>query len=163
MKTILITISIVVVILGYGYWHSTTHASFHVQIDFKDEANGTQKTVPKTEVEFLDPEGRVLAHGVSDDQYNYIHLIHLEVGDCHEVERSAAYSTSGRTAWQECFGHMSTWIAEWASKVHQVNLKTDRCMWKNIPVTVSESNSEWFLWWIPLPHVGGNPYTYYSL
>jgi len=163
MRTILIIISIVACILGYGYWHSITHASFHVQIDFKNDTKGTQDTIPKTEVEFLDSEGRVLAQGISDDQYNFVHLIHPEVGDCHEVERAATYSASGKTAWQECFEHMSTWIAQWANKVRQVNLKTDRCTWRNIPVTVSESNSEWFLWWVPLPHVGGMPYTYYSV
>lgn len=163
MKKILIVISVIAGILGYGYWHSITHATFHIQIDFKDDARGTQQAVPRTEIDLLDSEGRMLAHGKSGDQYNYIHLIHPEVGDCHEVERSASLSTSGKTAWQECHGQLSTWIAKWASQVRQVNLKTDQCTWSNIPVTVSENNSDWFLWWVPHPHIGGQPYTYYSL
>jgi hypothetical protein len=163
VKTIFIVIGIIAGILGYGYWHSVTHASFHVQIDYKDGTNGTQETVPKTTVEFLNSKGQILAQGISDDQYNYVHLIHPEVGDCREIEKSAAFTSSGKNAWQECYEHMSTWITQWASKVRQVNLKTDLCTWKNIPVSVSANNSDWFLWWVPHPHIGGKPSTYFSL
>ncbi|MCU7835441.1 MAG: hypothetical protein KZQ83_09310 [gamma proteobacterium symbiont of Taylorina sp.] len=34
---------------------------------------------------------------------------------------------------------------------------------KKIPITISEYNSvsEWLLWWVPLPHIGGKPYSYF--
>jgi hypothetical protein len=160
------TVFIVVVtgcILGYGYWHSLTHAAFHIQLVFKADGKEVQKNPPQVEVDFLDAEGHRLAHGVSDEQYSYVHLIHPEVGDCHALERSATVSESGRNAWQVCFEQLSTWIATWAGKVHRVDLKTDRCTWSNIPVTVSRNNSDWMLWWVPHPHIGGIPYAYYSL
>jgi hypothetical protein len=98
-------------ILGYGYWHSSTHASFYIQLDFKSVNSEKPKTIPKAEILFLDSEGRVLASGISDEQYNYVHLIHPEVGDCHEAEKLASSSKEARESWQECFEHLSTWIS----------------------------------------------------
>ncbi len=158
----LIIVAIIGCILGYGYWHSSTHASFHIQLNFMN-VNKEPKTIPKAEIIFMDSEGRVLAHGISDEQFNYVHLIHPEAGDCHEVEKLASSSKEAKESWQECFEQLSTWIAKWASKVHQVNLKTQSCLWRNIPVSVSESKSDWFLWWVPHPHIGGKPYSYFSL
>jgi len=162
-KTLLIVAIIGCIILGYGYWHSSTHASFHIRLNIKNAAQEKPKTIPNAEISFLDSEGRVLAMGISDEQYNYVHLLHPEVGDCHEIEKSAPYSKEARKSWQECFEHLSTWIPKWASKVRKVDLKTQNCVWQNIPVSVSKYNSEWFLWWVPHPHIGGKPYTYYSL
>ena len=163
MRKLLIIVAIIGGVLGYGYWHSTTHAYFYVYLDVMSAAKGKPQTPPKTEVFFLDSEGRLLAKGISDAQYNFVHLIHPEVGDCHAIEKSAAFSKEGRQSWQECFKHLSTWIAGWASNVRQVDLKTEGCPLRNIPVAVSKNNSEWFLWWVPHPHIGGKPYTYYSL
>ena len=161
-KLIIIVAIIVCIILGYGYWHSSTHASFHIRLIIKNVAKDKPKTIPKAEISFLDSEGRVLAKGISDEQYNYVHLIHPEVGDCHEIEKSAPYSKAARNSWQECFEQLSTWIPKWAGKVRKVDLKNQSCVWRNIPVTVSKYNSEWFLWWVPHPHIGGKPYTYFS-
>lgn len=88
----------------------------------------------------------MLAHGVGDEHYNYVHLIHPEVGDCHEAEQSAPFSGKGKNAWQVCFEHLSTWIATWAGKVRQVNVNADRCTWSNLPVTASGTSSGWFIW-----------------
>jgi len=115
VRKMVIIVAIIGCILGYGYWHSSTHASFHIQLNFKD-VNKELKTIPKAEMIFMDSEGRVLAHGISDEQYNYVHLIHPEVGDCHEVERLASSSKEAKESWQECFEQLSTWIAKWPAK-----------------------------------------------
>jgi len=161
-RAAILTLIFIGSILGYGYWHSATHASFYVGLKYKKIDGQQPKTMPKTEVLFLDSAGRVLARGISDEKYNYVHLIHPEVGDCHQVEKSAHSSKDAEEAWQNCFEKMSTWIPMWAGQVRQVELKTQRCPVK-IPVTVSRWNSDWYLWWVPLPHVGGKPYAYYSL
>ena len=150
-------------ILGYGYWHAATHASFYIRLTVTDGNKGKPKPLPKAEITFFDSEGSVLANGISDEHYNYVHLIHPEVGDCHEIEKLAPFSKEARESWQECFEQLSSWISQWAGEVRQVTLKTQNCLWRNIPVTVSESNPDWFLWWVPHPHIGGKPYSYYSL
>jgi len=129
-RALIIAIPIIGCILGYGYWHSATHASFHIHLDFKDTDRQKLKTIPKAEVLFLDSEGRVLARGISDEQYSYVHLIHPEVGDCHKVEKMARSLKAAPKSWQECFEHLSTWIPQWADKVRQVDLKAQDCIVK---------------------------------
>ncbi len=164
MRKLFISIAVIIgCILGYGYWHSYTHASFHISLDFKAAGSKNPVPLPKAEIFFLDSAGRIIANGIGDAQYNYVHLIDPVVGDCHKFEKSAVTSKDARNAWQECFEHLSTWIAGWAGNVRQISLKSPICQLEYYPVTVSRYNSDWYLWWVPLPHVGGKPYTYYSL
>jgi hypothetical protein len=37
------------------------------------------------------------------------------------------------------------------------------CRLQGVPVATFVSNSEWPLWWVPLPHVGGVPRRYFDL
>ena len=91
MRRILIIAAIIGCVLGYGYGHSSTHAAFFVQLGLMDVTTGKPQNIPGAEVVFLDSEGRVLANGISDENHNYVHLIHPEVGDCHEIEESASF------------------------------------------------------------------------
>ena len=164
MRKILIAVAIIMAcILGYGYWHSATHASLNVYLNVRNSYRDGSNAIRNAEILFLDPAGRRLASGIGDPHYNYVRLIHPELGDCYEVEKDARSSRPGREAWQACFERLSTWIPGWADKVSQVNLKIRDCTLKNIPVTVSKRNADWLLWWVPHPHIGGKPYTYYSL
>lgn len=61
-------------------------------------------------------------------------ITHPEVGDCHEIEKSAPFSKEARKSWQVCFEQLSTWIPKWAGKVRKVDLTTQYCAWRNIPV-----------------------------
>lgn len=92
MRKFLIIIAIIGCILGYGYWHSYTHALFHIQLNLKDDAGKRPEVIPNAEIIFFDSAGRLLANGISDGQYNYVHLIHPEVGDCQDVDKSASFS-----------------------------------------------------------------------
>ena len=83
MRKLVIVAVIIGGILGYGYWHSYTHAAFHVSLDFKEAGSKKPVPLPKAEIEFMDLQGRHLAGGIGDEQYNYVHLIHPVVGDCH--------------------------------------------------------------------------------
>ncbi len=56
---------------------------------------------------------------------------------------------------------MATWIPQWAGKVKQVDVVYQGQIFAEIPVNVSVYNSDWYFWWVPLPHIGGRPYTYY--
>lgn len=162
-RAAIVTLIVIAGILGYGYWHSATHASFYVEVKFKNADGREPKTLPKTEVLFLDSAGHMLASGIRDEQYDYVHLIHPEAGDCHQLEKSAPFSKDAAEAWQKCSERMSTWIPKWAGEVRQVQIKTPGCTTKKMPITVSRYNSDWYLWWVPLPHVGGNPSAFYSL
>src|SRR5262249_50968384 len=34
---------------------------------------------------------------------------------------------------------------------------------RRLPINVSKATDEWWLWWVPLRHVGGKPYTVFSV
>jgi len=148
-------------ILGYGYWHSVTHASLHVDIRLLSVPGAAAQTMPLAKISFQDESGHFLAAGISDEKSNFVHLLHPDVGDCHEAEKAATTSNKSRTAWQECFDELSTWIPQWVKDVHMAEVIYKGHRIEKIPVAISANNSEWFLWWVPLPHVGGKPYTYY--
>lgn len=96
MRMLFIVAFILVCIFGYGYWHAITHASFHIALNVKDGNNGEMETLPGAKLVFLDAAGKPLANGIIDQQYNFVHIIHPEAGDCHEVERSALNSKLAR-------------------------------------------------------------------
>jgi hypothetical protein len=146
-----------IIVLAYGYWHSITHGSALIDLTFEGE---DQKLLSKAEVLFMDADGNVLATGVRDEKHNYIHLIHPAVGDCHEAVKGVS-SKASRKLWQECFKEQSVWIPEWIKRVRQAQVKHESCLSKKVPVVISHYNSEWLLWWVPLPHVGGIPYSYF--
>jgi hypothetical protein len=149
-------------ILAYGYWHSSTHAQFDVTLNFKNINNGNSLPFLKAEIAFLDSKRRILASGKVEEKFHYVQLIHPQVGNCYEKAKSIPSSKKSRKIWQECYKHLPSWISQWVDEVSQVDIKTSNCTIRKIPVTVKKYNSHWWLWWVPLPHVGGKPYSYYS-
>lgn len=157
MKQLLISVIIISgIILGYGYWHSITHATTHIDLKFDME----KRQLSKAEVFFMDLNANVLARGVRDEKYNHVYLIHPEVGNCNQLSKGPSNNET-RKLWLECFEIRSIWIPTWIKKVRQVQVKHENCLSKKIPIIISEYNSEWLLWWVPLPHVGGIPYSYF--
>jgi hypothetical protein len=149
-------------VLGYGYWHSVTHGSAYIDLSFETSDKIKKDILSKAEVFFIDSDGKILAKGIRDEEHNYVHLIHPEAGDCHEVAKGPS-SKESRRLWQECFKKQSVWIPTWIKNVRQVQINHKSCSSKKIPVVISEHNTEWLLWWVPLPHVGGKPYSYFRL
>jgi len=149
-------------VLGYGYWHANTHASYYIDLRILTDSKNTTERWPGAAISFLAGDGSILASGVSDETANYVHLLHPEEGDCHDRVNAIGPGTpAGREAWQACFARLSTWIPQWADRVRMVDVFFRGKHFNKIPVTVSAYNSEWPLWWVPLPHIGGKPYTYY--
>ena len=149
-------------VLGYGYWHSETHGAVYFNLEYENRQSVKPGWLAKARVKFKGRNGRVLAEGVRDDELGIVHLIDPETGGCHEIEASAAFSAQARSAWYECFAKQSTWIPGWIDEVRQVQVVHDNCTTTDIPVEIITSNSDWLLWWIPHPHIGGKPYSYYS-
>lgn len=117
-----------------------------------------------TSIMIRDSNGKLLATGQSDAQYGTVYLAHPDTGSCYEAERQATRSRSGMNAWQNCFKQYSTWIMEWIDEARFVDVQVAGCRLNMIPVSVKDRGAaDWLLWWVPLPHVGGKPYTYFSL
>nr|WP_067291157.1 hypothetical protein [Marinobacterium profundum] len=157
-----LSVLIALVVLGYGYWHGATHAAFSISVQVSGSAVG-QGFVPGAEIILRDAAGLELARGRTDTHYNFVRLVHPLVGDCFAAEQAAVGSSAGLNAWQRCFEQQARWIPRWADRVHSVSLNTPSCDGPAVPVRVRKYAADWLLWWVPLPHVGGKPYTYYSL
>ena len=84
----------------------------------------------------------------------YIHLI-------FPSDFTQCYGTN--KIWKKCFEKRSAWISTWIEKVNQVEIRHEKCPLARVSLAVSKANLDWPLWWVPLPHVGGKPYTNYSV
>jgi hypothetical protein len=162
MRIVLSIIVIVFLVLGYGYWHASTHGTLNISIyDFADKK--TFVLLKDMEIVLRDGAGKVLATGRSDSSYGTVYLSHPVTSSCYEAEQKATRSNAGLNNWQICFRQHATWLMEWARLVRFVDVYVQDCNLEKIPVTVEEYTTDWWMWWVPLPHVGGKPYTYFSL
>jgi hypothetical protein len=161
MRTLLVIAIGAAIILGYGYYHAATHGWLYIDLlDTSVKPYG--RNIRDAEIRLLDSEGKLLARGKSD-QYGVVQLIHPEAGECDDAGRAASSSLAARQEWPQCFEAISTWIVRWADRIRFVDGKFAACDLRAVPVTVHKSRPEWWLWWVPLPHVGGKPLTYFSL
>ena len=163
MRVIVFTlVTFAALILGYGYHHAATHGWAHSSLmdtsvkPYGGNARGA-------ELRLLDGNGKFLADAKSDHKLGVVRLIHPEAGDCAAAEQSASVSAKARDQWRNCFETLSTWLVTWAGQIRSADVKFANCDLKAIPVVVHESRPDWWLWWVPLPHIGGEPLTYFSL
>jgi hypothetical protein len=67
-----------------------------------------------------------------------------------------------RDTWQRCSAAQSQWMARWAPQVRDARVAVAGCTVERVTVR-RRSSSDWWLWWVPLPHVGGTPLGYHTL
>lgn len=155
---LLVAALVIFAALGWGWWHARTHGTLHVSIHDLSQADDRQSwaDVRSAEIAFLDGEGRVLATGHVDEPYSVHYARHPQAGDCKREERG------DREAWQRCFRAQSEWLTTWVPRTRSAQVTVGACTIARVPVTLA-AYEEWWLWWVPLPHVGGKPYTSFDL
>jgi hypothetical protein len=160
-KIIIYTCILAALLLGFGYWYSVTHGSVNFRLQSQAQPNGN--LFPSAEIILMDKNGKVLARGINGKHkiYSNIHLIHPEIGSCM-MDKQSSLTIDGKISWQTCFKKHSTWVMRWIKDVKLVQVKHTNCITKKMPIMISKYNTEWMLWWVPLPHVGGMPYSYYD-
>ena len=140
-------------IAGYGYWHAATHATFDVNLAYKTDT-GVINKMRNGQVEFLDDGGAVLARATIDTRYGVVWLAHPDKGQCGPDLTQNAY--------QDCFQAQATWIPQWVPAVRYANIAFEQCSLARRNVRLETNRDNLLLWWLPLRHVGGLPYTRYS-
>lgn len=144
---------IAVAAAAYGYWHAATHATFSVSLAYKTDA-GVASRMRNGQIEFLDEGGAVLARATIDTRYGVVWLAHPDQGQCGPNLATDAY--------QDCFRAQATWIPQWVRSVRYANITLERCSLAQRNVQLTSHRDSLWLWWLPLPHVGGLPYTRHS-
>jgi hypothetical protein len=149
-------------ILLYGYWFSRTHGAAIISVVDVSDPNHVHDLKP-VHLALLDDAGRTLAEADTLPADGPIYLTGPSRYACHEIELRAPFSTDARTQWDECFERQSRWVPAWIRHVRFATVSTGSCTIDRAPVTVAEYPDRWWLWWVPLPHIGGKPYTSFTL
>ena len=150
---------ICVATLVYGYWRASTRA--FIQLTLIDASNKAQPVLGATLV-LRDSTGKVLARGTSDARFGIVRFAHPHFGSCEDEEKIASTSSDGRSRWDRCIGEQFKWQANLAPHVRNMDVEFSQCQKANLPVALRRRADEWWLWWVPLPHIGGDPLTTYS-
>jgi hypothetical protein len=80
------------------------------------------------------------------------------------IQNCASYDGYAQhDAYARCFAAHSRWAAGWAPRVRFARVTVGDCILNDVPVVAKRSDSEWWLWWVPLPHVGGTPLGYFDI
>jgi hypothetical protein len=153
IMTIIFLAGIAAGVLGFGWWHASTHATFY--LDLRDIATPSRfENLKGAQLEFLDDAGRVLARGKTDDKVGVVWVEHPTAGYCSPDLAQAAYT--------KCFDAHSEWLFTWVPRARRINIAAGACRIERAPVTFSASQDGVWLWWVPLPHIGGIPYTNFN-
>jgi hypothetical protein len=144
-------------VLGYGGWQAHQRADVWLQVH--DHAGRTPQRLWSDAIEarltLLDEQGVALAEAMLEPPRGLVR---------YTGPAGAAVDCSGTTgpAWQACWQRQSRWMARWAPRVVQARVTLGRCVIERVPVE-RRVDAQWWLWWVPLPHVGGKPIGHHSL
>lgn len=152
-------------VLGWGYWHVSTHATLYVSLNDVALKNDRQAygRVLSADLMFLNAAGNMVARARAIEPYGVVTISHPEAGDCSRYEREAAFDSAARDAWRRCFKTVSRWLIEWVRNIRYATVTLKDCRIEKVPVSLREYREDWWLWWVPLPHLGGAPYTNFDL
>ena len=158
-KASLVAVAAFACLLAWGYWHAATHASISLRVE--DYGLQTDRQLFGTPhgvtLAFFGTGNELLASARSVEPAGYILAIHPDpsIGDCSKYQNS-------QQEYAACYEVHSAWASGWASRVRSATVTVGGCALGNLPVNVYSSNADWWLWWVPLPHVGGTPRRYFE-
>jgi hypothetical protein len=153
--------ALMALVLAWGYWHAWTHADLWVRVDdYALKSEGGPPVVPHgVTLAFRDNARAPLAVARSVELKGFILAVHpsAEIGNCQHAALLPPAGKASPGDYVKCHAQYSAWSATWALRVHSADLSVGSCELRDVPVTVSVSNTDWLFWWVPLPHVGGIP------
>lgn len=150
---ILLLVIAVATSAGYGYWHRSTFSTFHMSLkDASGRARGG--AVLNAQLTFLDADARPLARGKTNGKFGVVMVRQPSAGYCGSELEPDAY--------RDCFWMQSEWLTTWLKNLRYVSLVAGNCRIERVPLDLKVSRDSVLTWWVPLPHVGGVPFSRYS-
>ncbi len=154
MKAFLIISVIFSSVLAWGYWHSATHASISLRVhDYGLKSDRQRYGAPhEVTLTLYDKAAQHLAFAHSIEPAGYILLLHPDskIGDCTKYQNS-------QQEYADCYSQYSAWASSRGDKVRTATVNINGCTLDHLPVNTSSTNTDWWLWWVPHPHIGGIP------
>lgn len=153
MRAVVVIIGMVAGVLGYGYWHSASHATLSLVLTdtSRKERDGR---VLNAKVVLLDASSRPIARGKTDAKLGIVLLRHPVSGYCGPDLTLEAY--------RACVIAQSGWLAEWVGKLRFISVVLGDCRIERVPVEVTVRRDNLATWWIPFPEGSGAPYSRYA-
>lgn len=119
--------------------------------------------IKNARIALFNRDGNLLANGKSDSSYGVVFLAHPKLGYCVEEASKTTDTTATKQSWYDCYKEQSKWLMDWVRQADYMDVVFGRCHLQQIPIDISESTDVWWLWWIPHPHIGGKPITYFNM
>jgi hypothetical protein len=153
MRWVVVIIGLVAGVLGYGFWHRSSHATLTVVLtdSSRKERDGR---VLNAELVFLNASSQPIARGKTDDKHGIVLLQHPVSGYCDKDLTPESY--------RACAVEQSGWLAGWVGELRYISVVLGDCRIERVPVEVTVNRDRLFSWWIPLRDVGGLPYARYA-
>ena len=150
---LVVVIGLVAGVLGYGYWHRSSHTTLTVVLTdaSRKERDGR---VLNAELVFLDASSKPIARGRTDGKHGVVLLQHPVSGYCSPDLTLESYLA--------CVIAQSEWLTGWVNDLRFVSVVLGNCRIERVPVEVTVTRDSLFTWWIPLGDWGGTPYTHYA-
>lgn len=152
MRALIVVIGLATGVLGYGYWHSASHATLSVVLTdiSRKERDGR---VLNAEIVFLDAASRPIARGKTDNKVGIVLLRHPVSGYCGPDITLEAY--------RACVISQSEWLAGWIEQLRFVSVVLGDCRIERVPVEVTARRDNLAIWWVPFLEGSGRPYSRY--
>ena len=153
---------VIVVTLARGYVFVKSHGSLGVYATDVSDTTHRSRLVPLA-VTFVDASGATLARMTADTATGVLYVTEPAEYACRAVEVGAATDAGARRDWTRCFDRESRWLMTWVRHAQFIDIDAPPCALRRVTPRISETTDAWWLWWLPLRHVGGDPYTYFSV
>ena len=163
MKAIVAGVAVLIVsgVLAYGYRFGVTHGSLYITVmDISDREH--PREARPVQLLFRDSTGKVLAQAAAAETGDPVSVTSPQIYSCRDIEKRAISSPDTTRDWATCFERQSRWLPSWIRNATFVEIRSNSCTILEMPVSVSEHPDTWWLWWVPLRHIGGKPYTSFS-
>ncbi len=151
---------LVATVLIVGRYGVSTNYDLSVSLSASGDAPGVTR-VSSADISLRDDAGREVAGLVTDGEYGAAYLLRPAGTVCLRVENGDLRGDYGR-AWMSCVKNQRKWLARELPKVTRVVVTRAGCKAESV-TTFHVSDDMAYVWWIPLPHVGGRPVKYVSL
>lgn len=168
-RTIVLTTIALAFVAGNGWalWHVLTHTAIHITVNDYGLATVNRRYGDPHDVQLglLDGAGRMVANARTVEPQGYFVVVHPDpsIADCRRNQGSGASTSTGQQSYRECFKELSRWVSQWATSVNAARFASPSCTIASLPARVRSDLGDWWLWWVPNPHIGGTPYRYVTI
>ena len=151
-------------VFAYGYWQVRSNGYFNISLSDRAGRTATRLSgdVERAEIALRDAARAVIAEGYVEPPWAFIRWRYPGHAECERTESAAMQTSDGYARWRQCIATFRRWYREAGDAARFFDVRWGACSVASVPLQMRINRDGWMVWWVPLPHVGGTPYTTYS-